>query len=435
VNKVKAGDKVEVQVLYGKETANATGFSVVLGFDPTKVSVVSGKGDGSFASAIFPGGPQVKADSVTYAGSFLGSTTTAKGSVAILTFQTASGFSGDTEIILKSLMIRAGGVGTTYQPGASVVLSSGSGATPGKPTPDFSGDGEVGFDDFFEFASAFGQPAKGEYAKFDLDGDGEVGFGDFFEFAAAFGTTVGKKPALAKPAGLGSLGSNGEALVGLRIQPSDRQDLVTVDLVVSGAAQVKGYGLDLAFDPAQLELIGSQPAGAFEAGSESRPQLRSSDGMGQVHLADVLAEGGITGDGALTRLTFRVRPGGGLGSLRVADGLLLDPAGLTNRIPGASLDGTLIPLSYGVSQNYPNPFNPATQIAYQVPDAGRVRLVVYNILGQRVRTLVDGQVAAGFHRASWDGRDESGRPASSGLYLYRMEAGRYSQVHKMMLLK
>jgi hypothetical protein len=133
----------------------------------------------------------VKADSVTYAGSFLGSTTTAKGSVAILTFQTASDFSGDTEILLKSLMIRAGGTGTIYQPGASVVLTSSSG---GKPTPDFDGSGEVDFNDFFLFAVAFGK-AKGDPGfdpKYDLDGSGEVDFNDFFLFASAFGTTVGK---------------------------------------------------------------------------------------------------------------------------------------------------------------------------------------------------------------------------------------------------
>jgi hypothetical protein len=188
-NGVKAGDKIDVQVLFGKETAGATGFQAVLGFDPNRLAVTGGKGDGAFASAIFPGGPQVKADSVTYAGSFLGSTTTAKGSVAILTFQAVADFSGETEVTLKSLTIRSGGVGTTYVPGSSVVLSSGTG---GKPTPDFDGSGEVDFSDFFLFAVAFGtkQGDPGFDSKYDLDGSGEVGFGDFFEFAAAFGQKI-----------------------------------------------------------------------------------------------------------------------------------------------------------------------------------------------------------------------------------------------------
>jgi flagellar hook assembly protein FlgD len=105
-------------------------------------------------------------------------------------------------------------------------------------------------------------------------------------------------------------------------------------------------------------------------------------------------------------------------------------------VEGTGLDrARLFPVSYALSQNYPNPFNPVTQIAYQAPETGRVRLVVYNVLGQQVRTLVDGQMVAGFYRVSWDGRDDQGRQVSSGIYLYRMEAGKFSQVHKMVLLK
>lgn len=187
---VKPGQKVEAQVLLGKEYASATGFQVILKFDSTKMSntTVSGRKDGTaFTSAIdLPA--QVKADSVIYGASILGGTTTASGSLAVLTFQASPSFSGETAILLHSVVIRLSGAGAaTLSPGASVVLSA---TSSGPPTPDFDGDGEVGFGDFFLFAGAFGQKASGVNAKYDLDGDGDIGFGDFFVFAAAFGKKV-----------------------------------------------------------------------------------------------------------------------------------------------------------------------------------------------------------------------------------------------------
>ena len=83
----------------------------------------------------------------------------------------------------------------------------------------------------------------------------------------------------------------------------------------------------------------------------------------------------------------------------------------------------------------PNPFNPATTINYQIPEAGRVKIVLYNVLGQEVRTLVDQSMEAGFHNVVWDGADEYGRRVASGLYVYRMTADDFNHIRKMILLK
>ena len=107
-----------------------------------------------------------------------------------------------------------------------------------------------------------------------------------------------------------------------------------------------------------------------------------------------------------------------------------------NHFPGARLEALrALPTEYALSRNYPNPFNPDTQIPYQLPEAGEVSLVVYNTLGQRVRVLVRKREEAGFYRVVWDGKDARGRQVSSGIYLVRMEAGEFSEVRKMMLLK
>ncbi len=88
-----------------------------------------------------------------------------------------------------------------------------------------------------------------------------------------------------------------------------------------------------------------------------------------------------------------------------------------------------------VSQNAPNPFNPITRIAYGLPVSGHVRLEVFNILGQNVKTLVDGFEEAGFKSVVWDGKDDQGNSVASGIYLYRINAGTFSDVKKMTLLK
>jgi len=94
-----------------------------------------------------------------------------------------------------------------------------------------------------------------------------------------------------------------------------------------------------------------------------------------------------------------------------------------------------VPTVFSVSQNYPNPFNPTTQIYYQLPRASDVELVIYNLLGQEVRRLVETRAAAGRYSVTWDGLNETGNPVASGIYLYRFRAGDYSRVMKMILMK
>ncbi len=88
-----------------------------------------------------------------------------------------------------------------------------------------------------------------------------------------------------------------------------------------------------------------------------------------------------------------------------------------------------------LQQNYPNPFNPSTEIRYALPSAGRVTLVIYNTLGERVKTLVAGDQPAGWHSALWDGANENGQQAGSGIYYYRLTAGNHTVNRKMLLIR
>ena len=86
-------------------------------------------------------------------------------------------------------------------------------------------------------------------------------------------------------------------------------------------------------------------------------------------------------------------------------------------------------------QNVPNPFNAQTSIPFDLPSDGRIRLIIYNAVGERVRALVDRTEAAGSHRVTWDGRDDGGRPVASGVYVLQLRAGSSVQARKIALLR
>jgi len=112
--------------------------------------------------------------------------------------------------------------------------------------------------------------------------------------------------------------------------------------------------------------------------------------------------------------------------------LAIRPGDIPTRVEETSGE---MPVTFALKQNYPNPFNPETYIDYQLPAAGRIELVIYNGLGQKVRTLIDAKHAPGNYQIRWDGKDELGGQMPSGVYLYRLRAGSFVQTRKALLLK
>ena len=138
------------------------------------------------------------------------------------------------------------------------------------------------------------------------------------------------------------------------------------------------------------------------------------------------------------------RPGGT--TTHVTRVEMMEAIALWLGVPGGSgvEDGSeepagALPKVFALDQNYPNPFNPQTSISFTVPgsegDLVDVSLKVYSLRGRLVKTLVDNQQEAGYHTAVWDGHDEVGKKVSSGIYLYRLEAGEKIAVRKMVILK
>jgi len=95
----------------------------------------------------------------------------------------------------------------------------------------------------------------------------------------------------------------------------------------------------------------------------------------------------------------------------------------------------LMPMEYALMQNYPNPFNPSTQIMYSLPKTSSVKIVIYDMLGSKVRTLHSGVQDAGYKNVLWNATNENGDPVSAGMYIYAIEAESFFASKKMILLK
>jgi len=93
------------------------------------------------------------------------------------------------------------------------------------------------------------------------------------------------------------------------------------------------------------------------------------------------------------------------------------------------------PLEYALHENYPNPFNPTTTIQYVLKESQLTKLVIYNSLGQAIRTLVNEQQTAGVHTVQWNGCNDHGQKVSSGVYLYQLKAGSFVKTKRMMLIE
>jgi hypothetical protein len=127
------------------------------------------------------------------------------------------------------------------------------------------------------------------------------------------------------------------------------------------------------------------------------------------------------------------------------------PAAISTGLPDLLYENVIPPVGLGqeplkvsetfaLFQNYPNPFNPSTNLGFRIADfpegaSGFVELEVFDITGQKVTTLVHKELPPGEYKVEWDGRDGAGQPVSSGVYIYRLRAGKFFQSCKMLLIR
>jgi hypothetical protein len=201
-------------------------------------------------------------------------------------------------------------------------------------------------------------------------------------------------------------------------------DIGVTQVTAGGLAHLSGR-----VQSAGVPVIGAIVSAAADDGSLLDYSVTDADGgysfdglpSGRIHISGDL-------EGFQTSQSF-VTVNSGILDLSGVD-IVLAPASVTSVSTGAE-----VPRTFALDQNYPNPFNPSTQIAYTIPAAGVVSLMIFNVIGQVVATLVDGPGTPGKYVVTWNSRDDRGVQAPSGVYFYRLQVGSFTAVRKLMLLK
>ncbi len=187
---------------------------------------------------------------------------------------------------------------------------------------------------------------------------------------------------------------------------------------------------------------GQEPAGQTLftfAYNDTLPWPLKTDGEGHTIEWKYGASAGDPEGPANWRASVKIHGSPGAGESALPADFLLFYDYLTEPIRGKAMalakELTALPDRLHLEQNYPNPFNSSTMLRYQIVEAGEVRLDIYNLAGQHVKTWRHAVHKPGVYVRTWDGRDERGRPVSSGLYLARLQASGMTQARKMALLK
>jgi len=305
---------------------------------------------------------------------------------------------------------------------------------------DATGDNQVDIADANLIYSLWNQtPADAGYVRAsDINADGVINSLDLGFVTSNFGNDGYGAPPVFKPTGKG--GDNATAQVGVEgVEDVDAWwpgRVFEVTAKATGMSDVMAYELVLGFDPEKVKLLSGQAVveGNVFANNSRGALFFSNSEPGRVEVASgrIGRDWSASGDAELVTVRF-VALSDNPGEIEVLGGQLVNSAylGTVMRVEKAQA----LPLAAALHQNFPNPFNPSTEIRFDIPTARNVELRVYNQLGQTVRTLVDNRMKAGSYRLKWDGKTEAGHSVSSGVYFYSLEAGDFSQIRKMTLVK
>ena len=299
---------------------------------------------------------------------------------------------------------------------------------------DFNNDNKVDFTDLFMFVANFGKSAASEGwdMRYDLSGNGVVGFADWLMFLDTFGvTSAAGKPLLVEnglntKAGFSLLGSNMQSIDQEHMGVSVRADQLT---------EMRGYGAVVTYDPEVLSFVRVVRTEDGLITSDGPAVTAIEETPGRILISDaIVGDQAVSGSGLLADLIFNVLGPANDSSVQI-DFVQVADLSYGINLPLNATDTPQTQIAYALGQNYPNPFNPATSIQYSLAEPGEIKVVVYNTLGQVVRTLVDHYKLSGDYSVRWDGKDSVGREVSSGVYVYKMEANGFSASHRMVLMK
>ena len=235
--------------IFGHNISNAVGFAARFEYDPSKLNFAGFDPDGVLVGGISPG-VESGEGYVEITAATLGNTITEeRGLMGLARFVATPNFDATT-IQITNAQLRRNAQFETYDAPTVLELSM-------APCPDINGDGRVGFADFLPFAEAFGSSRGTDryHARYDLDADATIGFGDFLILSQFYGTEVDCAHAPSASKTVAIAGTNTEAQIQLISTPGSQNNQIRVGIQVQNARQIKGYHLDLSYNPEMLELI------------------------------------------------------------------------------------------------------------------------------------------------------------------------------------
>ncbi|MGE5682166.1 MAG: FlgD immunoglobulin-like domain containing protein, partial [Bacillota bacterium] len=203
---------------------------------------------------------------------------------------------------------------------------------------------------------------------------------------------------------------------------SSKEEIVTVPVTLTGAQNVHSIKLSLDVDNNLVDL---------SAVNSSLPEgwmMLHNYADGKLNIVMVGLE--PVSNGTVASINFALKNKEARAELAGTISLNDAPESALSKIGVKQ-----VPAQFELSQNYPNPFNPTTTVKYSLAVDTKVTLSVYNMVGQKIRTLVDGQQESGYYSINWDGTNELGQKVASGIYIYRLETGSFISSKKMNLLK
>ena len=307
---------------------------------------------------------------------------------------------------------------------------------------DVSEDNEINEDDVNLILAAWGTTTTAtSFKQADINNDNSVGAADLTVTTSNFGNSEGfGAPPVYKP--VVGRQANSEAVVEVRplqLRPLAPGQELAVAVRAEQLDALAGYEINLDYDPEYLRLLPEEVEGGEIFAANPRGSVfDAGTAAGRVRLtgARIGKRWEARGSGTLATLRFAVLREGAENALQLGEGVLLAPDYEPVQVRGGkTLADWLLPTQPALEQNYPNPFNPSTVIPFSVSQRQQVRLSIYDVLGQRVRTLVAGSLNPGYHTATWDGRDELEHQVAAGLYFVQLELGAFRQTRKMVLVK
>jgi len=310
-----------------------------------------------------------------------------------------------------------------------------------------TGDGRVDFDDLVPFSLAyFSKSAESPSpykAKFDIGPtnggggylamptpDGEIGFEDLVIFAIGYGKSAA-----------GQLGKEHQESVIFATQTPEmtEEHTVRVPLLIAGKVNdIRALSITLTYPSSSLKYGGVEKVGeldrdyCFLAAKADGNTVRVDAAVIGLHHAGLSREG-IFAYVIFKELSKSASHAIGIQSAKARDSNNAEIAVTFEK----SIEevGATVPTTFALNQNYPNPFNPMTTIEYQLPQQVQVEISVYNIVGEKIAVLVNEEKNAGHYRIDWNGTDMLRQFVSSGVYFYRMHAGEFLDVKKLLLIR